>query len=75
MKQTFIEQLHADIDALVPILYLPMQDVDGLDDVIAELRDDQDIVEYHEGLGCVDFCDEAGRRADGARNVPRTRAG
>lgn len=55
MKQTFIEQLHANIDALVPILYLPMQDVDGLDDVIAELRDDQDIVEYHEGLGCVDF--------------------
>ena len=55
MKEYAEKLLASYIDALYPIIYINHFDFKTVDDLIIKIADDRHIVEYHNGLGIVNF--------------------
>ena len=50
-----INRLTSYIEALRPILYIPTFDFYSFDNIISKISENEDIYEYNEGLGYVNF--------------------
>ncbi|WP_104753671.1 AAA family ATPase [Helicobacter salomonis] len=64
MPTSLTHQLQQLIDTHAPILYMPCQDKDALDSLIAQVRGDRECLEFDHALGVLDFATKRPLKSD-----------
>ncbi|WP_104751024.1 AAA family ATPase [Helicobacter salomonis] len=69
MPTSLTHQLQQLIDTHAPILYMPCQDKDALDSLIAQVRGDRECLEFDHALGALDFATKRPLKSDNPQNL------